>query len=363
VAWLMPWGRATAAGVVELVRAGHRVLFAEKAMTLAGHEYPAGTAFIRKAGAAAGVREAIESAAQRYGFSVRAVDSGFPEKGISLGSGHVRPIRKVRIVLAWDAPTSSLSAGWARHVLERRYGLAPTVVRVASLGRLDWSHVDVLVLPSGAYEAAIGEDLVGRLRSFVQDGGVLVTLGEASRWATRDKVRLLSTHTELRDGSPEPDPAKREDKEKKGEKDSAAAEKTKPFDLEKAILPDDEPAESVPGAVLRVDLDEEHWLSAGAGPLVYAVVESQRVFTPLKLDKGVNVGLYARKDELIGSGFAWPGTRELLPHKAWLMHEPRGKGNVIAFAEDPNFRAYAESTELLFLNAVLLAPGPSDEGY
>jgi hypothetical protein len=30
---------------------------------------------------------------------------------------------------------------------------------------------------------------------------------------------------------------------------------------------------------------------------------------------------------------------------------------VIAFAEDPNYRAYAEATELLFVNAVLLSGG------
>jgi hypothetical protein len=52
----------------------------------------------------------------------------------------------------------------------------------------------------------------------------------------------------------------------------------------------------------------------------------------------------------------WDEAREQLARKAFLMHEPRGRGHVIAFAEDPNFRAYAEATELLFMNAVLLAP-------
>jgi len=33
-----------------------------------------------------------------------------------------------------------------------------------------------------------------------------------------------------------------------------------------------------------------------------------------------------------------------------------GQGHVIAFAEDPNFRAFTEATELLFANAVLLGP-------
>ncbi len=39
------------------------------------------------------------------------------------------------------------------------------------------------------------------------------------------------------------------------------------------------------------------------------------------------------------------------------MHEPRGSGQIVAFAEDPNYRAYTEAAELLFMNAVLLGPG------
>jgi hypothetical protein len=43
-----------------------------------------------------------------------------------------------------------------------------------------------------------------------------------------------------------------------------------------------------------------------------------------------------------------------LPQKAFLIHQPMGQGHIIAFAEDPNFRAYAEATQFLFINAVLL---------
>ena len=112
----------------------------------------------------------------------------------------------------------------------------------------------------------------------------------------------------------------------------------------------------MPGAQLRVRLDPEHWLSAGSDGEIYAIVESQRVFSPLKLDKGTNVGVYAKKDEVVGSGLVWDDVRDLLAQKAFLMHQPAGDGHVIAFAEDPNYRGYAESTELLFMNAVLLGP-------
>ncbi len=112
----------------------------------------------------------------------------------------------------------------------------------------------------------------------------------------------------------------------------------------------------MPGAVLKVLLDPEHWMSAGTDGEIQAIVEGQRVFTPLKLDKGRNVGVYAKKDRLVSGGFVWDDVQDLLGQKAFLMDQPSGQGHIIAFAEDPNYRGFAEATQLLFLNAVLLGP-------
>ena len=49
--------------------------------------------------------------------------------------------------------------------------------------------------------------------------------------------------------------------------------------------------------------------------------------------------------------------RPQLANKRFLVQQPMGSGQLIAFAEDPNYRAYAEATQLLFINAVLLGPG------
>jgi len=86
------------------------------------------------------------------------------------------------------------------------------------------------------------------------------------------------------------------------------------------------------------------------------MVDGQRVFTPLKLDKGVNVGVYAAADKLAVSGIVWKENKDSYAQKAFLMDEPLGAGHVIAFAEEPNFRAYSQASELLFMNAVLLGP-------
>ncbi len=129
------------------------------------------------------------------------------------------------------------------------------------------------------------------------------------------------------------------------------------FDYDKAIQPDRERPASQPGAILRVTLDTNHWLTAGHDADAQVMIEGNRVFAPIKLNSGRNVGVYATKDKLIASGLIWPDAQDILVQKAFLMHQPFGQGHVIAFAEEPNYRAFTEATMLLFMNAVLLGPG------
>ena len=108
---------------------------------------------------------------------------------------------------------------------------------------------------------------------------------------------------------------------------------------------------------MYVTLDTEHWLTAGSDAETQAMIEGQRVFAPIKLNSGRNVGIYGKKDRLIASGLIWPEAQDLLVQKAFLIHQPFGQGHVIGFAEDANYRAYAEASMLLFMNAVFLGPG------
>jgi hypothetical protein len=349
VAYLVPWGSAASAAVGEAARGGVRVRVAGDSFSLEGRTYGIGTAIIRVAENEGTLRATLQSLAAKWGVEIVAANSGFvDEGGISLGSDEVRHLKAPRVLLMWDAPTSSLSAGWARYVLERRFNQPVSAVRVSTLRRVDLKEFDVMVLPNGSYEAALNEGDVARIKDFVRAGGTLVTIGEASRWASRDKVGLLSTDTELKDG--------RSDEATEAKKPDAAAADKKEFDYNRAVTPDRPRPDVIAGAILRGSLDTEHWLSAGLDSEFQVMVEGQRVFTPIKLDKGTNVGVYAAADKLAISGIVWKENKESFAQKAFLIHEPLGSGHVIAFAEEPNFRAYSQASELLFMNAVLLGP-------
>jgi hypothetical protein len=355
IGYLMPWGSGAAAAAAEALRAGVRMVTADETFTHSGRQYAIGTAFIRFAGNAQNTAETVRQIASKHGAELVPISETWTEQGISLGSGRTVALRTPRVLLAWDTPTSSLSAGWTRYTLEQRFKIAVTAMRTSTLQNFDMSDYDVLVLPSGNY--TFNDDALRRLKDWIRNGGTLITLAEATRWAARDRVGLLSTDPLYRDGTPQKDAPEGGSGSGGSAGSGQKPDLTKPLDFDKAIQPEREQPENLPGAMLRVNLYPYHWLTAGLDGEIQVIVEGTRVFAPLKLDAGVNVATYAPVEKLVASGFVWKEALPLLASRSYLMHEPMGRGHVIAFAEDPNYRAYAEATELLFVNAVLLSGG------
>ncbi len=343
VGYLLPWGTNAAAAVVEALREGIRVRAAGEGFTLGGRSYGVGTAIVRASENDADLAARLGAIAARHGAEVVPIDDSYVEAGTSLGANSVRALRPPRVLLVYDAPGSTYSVGWARYVLERRYAQPTVAVRASALGQADLSDFDVVVFPSGNYAGEVGEGLLDELRSWMSDGGTIVTIANSTAWATR--AGLLSTTAERRGGRPA------------GEDPPGGDTPEQPIEYLEQIVPDDEAPENVPGAILRVVLDTDHWLAAGTDGEIGVLVEGSRVFGPLTLDDGTNVGRYGELDDLVQSGIVWEEARPQLASKAFLMHEPHGSGQLIAFAEDPNYRAYAEATQLLFINAVVLGPG------
>ena len=139
--------------------------------------------------------------------------------------------------------------------------------------------------------------------------------------------------------------------------ETAPASKDPAVVIAKATDPAEESVSSTPGAILRVNLDRSHWLAFGYNEFTTALVDSNRIFPLLKLDRGTNVGIYAPEDKFLVSGFMFDDARRQLPNKAYLMHAPLGRGHVIAFAEDPNYRAFMDGLNVMMMNAVFLAAG------
>lgn len=311
VAYLLPWNVTTARTVAEALRTGITVRVANEPFVLNGRTFGVGTAIVRVPDHDAGLADTLGTIAGRHGAEVVAANTGFVDSGISLGSNQVRPLKAPRVLLAWDVPTDSYSAGWTRFVLERHFGQPVSLVRVASVPKVPLSSFDVIVLPAGDYTSIAPPDFAEQLRAWMHDGGILVTLSDASRWAAA--AGLVASEAGLT-------PAR------------------------------------TPGALARVMLDTQHWLSAGTDGEIQMLVNGRRMLSPVSLEVGVNAGVYAEADRLRASGLIWDDVRDTLAGTAAIIFQRAGRGGIVAFAEDPNYRAYDEASMLLFINAVLIGP-------
>ena len=345
VGYLLPWNTSTVAAVAEALREGIRVHTAGGEFTLNGREFGLGTAIVRVAENGPGLPETLGRIAGAAGAEVVPIDDSYVREGTSLGSNGARTLREPRVVLVYDEPTSSQSAGWARYILERRYGQRTTVIRGDALSRIVLSDYDVIIFPSGSYGSVVNAGLRDRLRQWMREGGTLITLGGASRWAASDDVGLLEATMERKDGRPEgtdpPDPGTPE----------------QPIDYLEAIEPPNEGPEYLSGAILRALVDTGHWLAAGTDGEIGVFSQGSPLFSPVTLDQGTNVVRYASMEDLVLGGVVWEDARPQLANKPFMIHQPVGRGQVVAFTQDPNYRAFTESTMLLFMNAVLLGPG------
>jgi hypothetical protein len=347
VAYLVPWGTSAAGRMLAAaLRQELKVWSTDKSFTQLGTVFPAGTLIFKVQQNPESLHEEIGKLAASTGADVVATNTGWVEDGVNFGSRYVSAVRKPTIAMAWDQPVAA-SAGHTRFVLERQFGYPVTPVRTSILPSADLTRFDVLILPDGNYAGAPW----AKLKDWVTAGGVVIAI----KGAIDPKSGLFDTRQENlpKDTKEEAKPST----ETRVPGKLLASE----ADYVKAIQPEGAP-DDIAGVLATARLDPDHWLAAGAGDRVHALLSGNAIFTPLKLDKGVNAAVFAGPEELLASGYLWRENRLLLAHKPLAMAQRHGRGYAIGFTADPNFRAYMDGMNILFLNAVFRGPSHAGRG-
>lgn len=359
VAWLVPWGsRASGRFLAAAQRSGLQVQGADQAFTMGGRRYERGALVVRVADqkdlAGDALHEQVAELAAATGAEVIATDSSYTPEGVSFGSRSVKPLPAPRVALAWDDPTFASSAGNTRFVLERQFGYPVEAVRTRDLVRPELDRFDVLILPDGSdYGDVLGERGIARLKDWVARGGVVVGMSGGTRFLAEDAVDLLPTDLERAAGG------KSAAKDEGDKVDGTVLADADAY--RQAILPGAPDPDPLPGVLLRAVPDTDSWLSEGVTDGLNFMVEGRDVYRPLTLDEGWNALRFAPADALSVGGHLWAENRAQWAFKPALMIAEHGAGLVIGFAADPTFRGALDGADIVFLNAVLRAPGHTDK--
>lgn len=348
VSYLVPWGEASAARFLTgALRAGLAVKSNDKAFTNLGNDYPAGSLIIDIADNPDNLFAIVSNLASETGAEVIAVNDSWVTDGPNFGSANVVRLNAPKIAMAWDEPTNSYSAGAARFIIEQQFGYPVTPIRVDDLAGADLRRYQVLILPvvNGSYQSELGESGIENISEWVRRGGVVISLGNATRFLADPDVDLLSVRRERAVVEVE-EPEEEDGATVEGQ---YLTEEQQYRDLTVAL--EDSPY-PVAGVLVRADVHPEHWLSAGVAPVLNVLARGTDIYTPVRINDGVNVARFQGPDDLVSSGYLWDENRRQLAYKPFVIQESHGAGEVIAFTQDPTVRAYLDGLNVIMMNAI-----------
>ncbi len=373
LAYLVPWGISSSGRFLSAaLQKGLRIATTDKSFLQGGHTFPAGTLIIKVKENGPDLADVVNRIAASTSAEVYGTATGWMDQGPNFGSRYVSYIpAQMKVAMAWDRPTLASSAGAARYVLEREYGYPVTAVRTQQMASGDLNAFKTIILPdagtSNSYATVLGTGGTRHLREWVEAGGTLVALGpgavsylcdpRAGMLAINEEEVAHETESKGKAGNGQAGTHQQEAAEEAGRSARTPGKLlTSESDFEKAITPEAELPDPLHGVLLRAKVNAESWLTAGVPSTVNVLVTGRAIFTPIKLDKGLNAAYLEGPDKILASGFMWEPNRKQLAYKPFLVLQRVGRGNVIAFTSDPTFRGYMDGLNLLLLNAVFRGP-------
>jgi hypothetical protein len=257
------------------------------------------------------------------------IDSGLTKQGIDLGSRKILPLEKPKVLLVGGRGTSQYEVGEAWHYLDQQVGMAITIAEKNKLDNIDFSPYTHMIWVEGNY-ADVGESVVSKLQSWLSNGGVLIGQKSASKWFS-DKGWLKASFVK----SDEIEQAFIDNKLTYADKEAQQAK------------------QEIAGAVFAANLDLSHPLAFGYTHADIAMFRNSTLVMHKPVKPFITLALYHEKPLL--AGYTAPELQEFIGDSAAAVAHKYGKGKVIAFTDDLNFRGYWRGTSRLLSNAIFMA--------
>jgi hypothetical protein len=329
--YLMTPGFDAMPALVDFLQAGGRAYAQPDTFRLEGTLYPQGTLFLPR-GRNAELEEKIRQAG--LGSFMVPVSTGLTETGLDLGTGSAGFVTLPKVaVLGGEGGGGGFGTHW--FFMERVLGLPFDALTFNALTAENLVDYDVLVFPEGA--SRMSEAQAGAVEGWVRGGGTLVAVGGSAQSLGRSMAEL-EMRTE--------DEEELEDQER-----IARALRTR------AERRSDRWERSVPGSILKVQMDTGHFLTAGAGAGGLEgemfVLTRGRGFEP---SEDFSSAVFFGEDLQKISGVISQRNLDRMSQSTWLADVGVGRGRLILFVEDPLFRMFWYSGYQLYANAVLMGP-------
>jgi hypothetical protein len=356
-AYVFRWNSNNAVrGLVWLLQNNYKVHAAMKDFTMSGEKFSRGSIIIPIGGNPSNIHEKINEIAQTYSLTIYSAQSGYTDHGMDLGSDRAVRLKKPKIIVVTDSPVSSESYGAIWSMFDNNYGVDFIPVKLDRLGWMDMHDYTAIIFPddwSGGqgYKSQLDSNVVQKIKTWIAGGGTFIGIEGGAAFASASVGKIAGVKIKEKKKSDEKKDQKPDDK-KVDKKDDKPSEE----ELEKLMTVEERVRknrlENIPGTMLKVKLDNSHPLGFGYDSIITVLKTSNTMYE--LSPKGFNVGIYTKSPRL--SGYLSKENEKLLGETPSIVHEQLGAGNIVLFADDPNFRMFWDNLNRVFFNSVLLLP-------
>lgn len=326
-AYLFEWNEYyTPKALNQILNKGIRAKVAKKPFVLEGKNYDYGTVMIPVQNQllnATALHAFLDAVAKDSQIKIDAVGTGLAQ-GIDLGSNDFDPLEKQSVALVVGRGISYADSGEIWHLFDQRYNMQLTKIDTEYFDGVDLDRYTALILPN-AMGNSLNKSIADKLREWVKNGGTLIGYRNTVTWLNTNELMTL-----------------------KFKKDTLVA-KGIYFGQKQNFTG----AQNMDGAIFNTRLDRSHPINFGYLNSELALFRNTNVFVVPDKNSFNNPITYTTNPLL--SGYISKENLALLKSSVPFQVQQLGKGRVIAFTDNTNFRAFWYGTNKLLMNAIFFS--------
>jgi hypothetical protein len=323
VGYLMPWNEYYAPKALNaILQKGIRAKVSMKNFKNDGIDYDYGTIFIPAQNQqlkGVDLFAFLEEVAKENHLDIKGVTTGLND-GIDLGSNNFRVIKKQKVAMLVGGRVFGNDAGEVWHLLDQRFDMLLTKLDLSYFSRTDIQKYTTIIIPSLSSLDKASQD---KLKTWVKNGGTLIGYRSAVKMLAKNKFISL-------------------------EFDNVKSDTTKGVSFEEKSL--NSGAQVIGGAIFEATLDRSHPINFGYKNDKLALFRNTTIF--IKPNKRSYNNPIQYKENPLLSGYISTPNLKVLKNSVPFQVQRMGKGRVIVFTDNTNFRAFWYGTNKLLMNAI-----------
>ncbi|MFH6768850.1 M14 family zinc carboxypeptidase [Gaetbulibacter aquiaggeris] len=264
----------------------------------------------------------INDIAQTSHVKITGVNSGLT-LGIDLGSSYFKTIEKQKVAMLVGNGITSYDSGEIWHLFDQRYEMNITKLDLEYLKTVDLSEYTSIIVPST--KVKLDEATINELMDWVKQGGTIIGYKNAVKWLSTNKFIDLEFETSKVDAK------------------NISFEQKEDF----------EEAQVIAGAIFDTKLDRSHPINFGYKNDNLAMFRKTTIFIKADSSSYNNPIKYSQSPLL--SGYISKPNLNILKNSVPFQVKSLGKGKVVVFTDNTNFRAFWYGTNKLLMNAIFFS--------